>query len=204
MTARNRLVGILLGLVALGLLLVLAVLLPRVAPGDSGSVTLPDTLPGGLTTIRAAEPPADAGVDAEEFMAEQQKWVDYTEETASKAWEEPVEFDVYVDESYERGYFVTVYGGPGGAFGAPQGLLSGETAEAQGMALPATEMVREGEVVCEVTWPQIPADQEVAEDTRPARVVCQQPAGERTVQVAAADTTVGEAADVLADVIAGI
>lgn len=199
-TKRARAIGITLGVLLLAGVVGLAVLLPKVS-GTGGSVSMPETLPGGFTSIRTAELPEQAqGVDPDEFAAEQEEWVAYTEETATEVFGDPVSFDTYVSEDWQTAIYATVYSGDGGAVGPTMGLRSPESAEQQGMAAPPEELVSRGEAICKITWSQAPPGQQQGEQAAPQEVLCQQEHGGRTVQILTGGVSVDQATEYLENV----
>lgn len=195
----SRWLGILLGILILGAILLLAVGLPRLTGAAEETVSLPDELPGGLVAIGEVTPPEGAVEDPEGFQEAQRETIDYIERTYDEVYEHPVAFQAYTDEALERFVTVTVYAAPGGAFGPAQGFAS---AEAQGLARPQTELLREGDAVCIANWPQTEAGTQPQEDDVPAGLTCQQSDGERTVQLASTGETVQATADLLDRVVA--
>lgn len=194
----SRWLGILLGVLVLGAILLLAVGLPRLTGSSQGAVSLPGKLPGGLVAVAEVTPPEGAVQDPEAFQKSQQDTIDYIEKTYDDVYEHSVAFQAYTDEQFQRFVTVTVYDAPGGAFGPPQGFAS---AEAQGQARPATELLREGEAICVANWQQQQAGTPPQEDDVPAGLSCQQSDGERTVQLATTGETVQATAELLDQVV---
>lgn len=176
--AAQRVVGLGLGAVVLALLVGLAVGLPK-AEGDTAATVLPDTLPGGWTAtdvLDVADVPAESGI-TEEAIQRQADRRAYAEARFAEAYDDAPSFRTYVDETLQKFVLVTVFVGEGQAF------LPGEPPvdpEAEGLARSNTELVREGDALCSVSYQPVPAGQETGD---PAAVSCQQPVDGQTVQL---------------------
>ncbi len=183
----QRIVGLTLGAIVLGLLVVLAVVLPK-AQGDTGSADLPETLPGGWTAADALDPddvPEAAGADAEELVERQVDQRKYVEDTYAEVYDEAPAFRVYTDEELRQVALVTVFETGPGSFAPPQGLVDPEVA---GLERAPVELVREGDALCAVSYQAVAAGEDSGE---PQTITCQQPSGSRTVQL----TTQGVSVD---------
>lgn len=160
--------GVVLGAVALALVAVLAIFLPK-ANGSDG-VSLPATLPGGysaLDTDRAL--PAGANLP-DDYLKQQADLVKSIQGDYDKAYDEPVTFRAYANAGLTTFAIVTVFSGEGGAFGPNFGTSQ------------QIQFKRVGDVLCVVTYAQ---DQQTGKlGTDPDTVTCQLPDRENTVQVA--------------------
>lgn len=205
--ATQRAVGLGLGAVLLGLLVVLAVALPKVADADDDTgagqpaieLTLPDTLPGGYA---AADDPASF---ADGQLAPQADAIAESEK-AGTAYGNEVLPEVLGTAAVTRSYvgngtdpvFVQAFQAPGGAF-APTSLTDPAASGGQG----GTTMEKVGDGVCILSYAQA---QMGATDAAPANSQCQVAHGDLTVQitsgVVAADELV-ELADGLLDELSG-
>jgi hypothetical protein len=184
--AAQRVVGLTLGVVLLGLLVVLAVALPKAEgatdtePAEAATAAdLPDTLPGGWTAtdaLQVDELPAEAGVD-EAAIQRQADSRAYAEQVYADVYDDVPAFRVYTDDTLQRYALVTVFVGESRAF------LPGEPPidpEAVGAANTNTELRREGDALCSVSNQVVAAGQQAGE---PTSVSCQQPVAGQTVQV---------------------
>jgi hypothetical protein len=174
--------GVVLGVVALALLVLLAVFLPK-AEGST-TVSLPDGLPGGLTALDSDR---SYPQDVPDGFAEQQgAMIRSTVGSYGDVYDEPVAFRIYADADVQVGVGVTVFAGDGGSFGPEFGISSG------------TEMSRQGDAVCQAVFQQ---DQMGGQSDTPALVTCQLPDGAgHTVQVAAQGLDVDQTVDLAHDV----
>jgi len=199
--AAQRTVGLLLGAVVLGLLVVLAVALPK-AQGDTGgsgsssaAAELPATLPGGWTATDALDPadlPAEAGVDetAIERQAERRA---YAEQAYGEVYDEAPAFRTYTDDTLQKYALVTVFSGEGHAFAPGDPPVD---AEAEGLARSTSELVREGDALCAVNYQPTAAGQDAG---APSSISCQLPTAGQTVQLQTQGVTVDEAFALLDD-----
>lgn len=193
--AAQRAVGLGLGAVVLGLLVVLAVALPK-AQGDTGTARLPDTLPGGWIATDALttdDVPAESGID-EAALERQGDLREYAEEAYAEVYDDAPAFRTYTDETLQRFALVTVFAGESHAFLPGQPPVD---AEAEGLARSGTELVREGDALCSVTYQMVAAGQDPG---APTSTSCQLPSGGRTVQLEAQGLSVEDAFTLLEDV----
>jgi hypothetical protein len=175
--------GLSLGVIVLALFIVLAVLLPR-AEGSTGSVALPDTLPGGYKATDLDATFAGQS-DLGQVAKQQRDRLEDTKKAYDGVYDEPVAFRAYTDKTLNSLVGVTVFGDEGDTFGPPVGTSQ------------ASDLVRQGDVVCEVTYSQ---DQSGQVSSTPSSVVCQLPAHEQTIQVAAGGLTVPQVVKLTHDV----
>lgn len=191
--AAQRAVGLSLGAVVLGLLVVLAVALPK-AEGATGVAELPTTLPGGWTATDAIDPddaPEEAGVTAEaiERQAERRE---FAEQAYAEVYDEAPAFRTYTDSTLQKYALVTVFSGESDAF------LPGDPpvdAEVEGIARSNTDLLREGDALCSVSY-QLVAEGQDAGD--PTAISCQQPVAGQTVQVQTSGVSVDDTFALLA------
>lgn len=179
--AAQRAVGLGLGAVVLGLLVVLAVALPKAEgeTGTAGAVALPDTLPGGWTATDALDVdalPAEAGIDAEAIQRQADRRA-YAEQAYAEVYDEAPTFRTYTDDSLAKYALVTVFTGESAAFAPGDPPVD---AEAEGLARSTSELVREGDALCSVSYQAVAAGQEAGE---PTTISCQLPTAGRTVQL---------------------
>lgn len=177
--ARQRAVGLGLGLVILGLLVVFAVVLPKTQ--DGGALPkLADTLPGGWTAIDVLDehaPPEGAA----QFAEQQREQLAYLEEIYAEVYDEAPEFRAYVDSSLQSYAVVTLFPTSGGSFAPPEGIVDGK---ALGMERDPVELVRRGDALCTANYQAVAAGQGTAENDQPVSVTCQQSGPTRTLQLA--------------------
>lgn len=194
--AAQRVVGLGLGAVVLGLLVVLAVALPK-AQGATGAVDLPRTLPGGWLATDALEAddfPEGLQADPDTVIASQVASRAFAEESYDGVYEDPTAYRVYTSEDFQALAVVTVFGAGGGSFGATETIVDPES---NGLDRGTVELVRHDDAVCVVTYQAAPAGQDAGD---PSGVACQQPAGERTVQLTTQGVALDEVYELLADV----
>lgn len=206
--AAQRVVGLALGVIVLGLLLVLAVALPKAEgasestePDESaGPAALPDTLPGGWTATDAldlATVPEDSGVDAEAIQRQADRRA-FAEEAYAEVYDEAPSFRSYTDETLRSFALVTVFAGESTAF------LPGEPPvdpEQEGIARSNTELVREGDALCSVSYQVVAAGQDSGE---PTTVGCQQPVAGQTVQLQTQGTTLDDTFALLDELVSAV
>lgn len=201
--ATQRVVGLGLGAVLLGLLVVLAVALPKI--DDAGAeqpaieLTLPDTLPGGYA---AADDPAsfadgELAPQADAIAESEKAGTAYGNELLPEVLGTAAVTRSYVGSGTEP-VFVQVFQATGGAF-APTSLTDPAATGGQG----GTTMENVGDGVCILAYGQA---QMGATDAAPANSQCQVSRGDLTVQITsgpvAADELV-ELADGLLDELSG-
>lgn len=193
--AVQRVVGLGLGAVVLGLLVVLAVALPKVADAEEPTLelSLPATLPGGYA---AADDPAsfadgDLADQAEAIASAQEAGTRYGNDVLPEVLGHAAATRSYVGEGTEA-VFVQVFQAEGGAFSAPS-LSDPAASGGQG----GTAMERVGDGVCILTYGQT---QTGASDAAPVNSQCQVAHEGLTVQISAA----GVAADELVEIADGL
>lgn len=188
--AAQRAVGLGLGAVVLGLLIVLAVALPK-AQGDTGSTgaDLPATLPGGWTAtdaLQVDELPAEAGIDAEAIERQADRR-EYAEQAYAEVYDDAPSFRTYTDDTLQKYALVTVFAGEAQAFAPGDPPVD---PEAEGMARSTSELVREGDALCSVSYQAVAAGQDAG---APTSISCQLPTAGRTIQLQAQGISVEEA-----------
>ena len=177
-TSRPPVVPLIVGLVLVAAVIVAALAIERATDGE---VDLPDALPGGLVADSTLP---EAAVPAEREL----------EETLG----ETVTLGTYRDREGERSATITVVESDAGPF-APDGPQP--VPESLGLERAATELVREGDVLCKVAWATtLPEGQEVP-DEDPVAVFCQLGADGRTYWLNGRDLSVDLAVDILEDVV---
>ncbi|WP_205473363.1 hypothetical protein [Nocardioides sp. SYSU D00038] len=192
---RARVLPIVTGLLVLGVVVGLAVGLPRLYDEDGGSVDLPDELAGGWSAVDTVGPGGD---DAAEYAETQATATEYVQDTYRDVYDAPVGFRAYADEERQRFVIATVFPGPGRAFGPPNGIADPEVIRTKRAP---TELVREDDAVCVVNWEAVSADDDSQpEPETPLGVSCQAPAGERTVQVSTSQQSVDDTVELLHEV----
>jgi hypothetical protein len=169
--------GVAVGAIALALLVVLAVLLPKAHGAEVESVDLPDELPGGLIALDVdRELPAEAGLP-DNFAQVQGAQARTTMSDYEDAYGDPVAFRGYADQQLQTVAFVTVFAGDGDAFGPDFGTSQ------------STQLVKSGDAVCELSFQQTQTGQ-VSDE--PTTVTCQVSGEGQTVQVATGGISVEE------------
>ncbi|WP_244931274.1 hypothetical protein [Nocardioides sp. W7] len=189
--AVQRAVGLGLGAVVLGLLIVLAVALPKAQgeTGSTGAADLPATLPGGWTATDALKPdelPAEAGIDAEAIERQAERRA-FAEQAYAEVYDDAPSFRTYTDESLQKFALVTVFAGEAQAFAPGDPPVD---AEAEGMARSTSELVRQDDALCSVSYQAVAAGQDAG---APTSISCQLPTAGQTIQVQAQGVTVEEA-----------
>lgn len=199
--AAQRVVGLGLGAVVLGLLIVLAVALPK-AQGDAGTTPaeLPATLPGGWTAtdeLDVADLPAEAGID-EEAIQRQADLRDYAEEVYAGVYDDAPSFRSYTDKTLQKYALVTVFAGESHAFLPDAPPIDAEVAGAERSG---TDLVREGDALCSASYQLVQAGQDAGE---PTSVTCQLPTAGRTIQLEAQGVSVDDSFTLLDEIAAAI
>jgi hypothetical protein len=168
--------GVILGVLALALAVVFAVVLPKVN-GESGDISLPDRLPGGYTATDLAE----AYQGAEGATAEKIQQASATERIArsyaNKQLEDSgvtAETRTYVSKDLSSPLVVQVFRAPGGAF-APFQFADPKSTQA---GQQVQRLVRKGDVVCIEN-----GSADGNGGVQSAYVECQKSEGDTTVQV---------------------
>lgn len=175
--------GLALGVVALALLAVLAIFLPKA--NGSESVSLPAKLTGGFSALDSERAlPAGANLP-DDYLKQQAALVRSIQGDYDKVYDEPVTFRAYANSDLSAFAIVTVFTGSGGSFGPNFG-----TSE-------QIQLQRVGDSVCVVTYAQ---DQSGALGTDPDTVTCQLPGHDHTVQVATNGTSLAATAKLAEDV----
>ena len=174
--------GIAIGVLALGLLALFAIVLPKAVGEDDGAarLVLPDTLPGGYA---AADDPAsfEGGdyADQADSIAQQEKSnSDYGNRVLPEVLGHAAATRTYVLDG-TKAVFVQVFDAEGGAF-APNSIPD---PEASGGA-PANEVTNVGDGVCILSYGQGSTDAGPAD---PVFSQCQVTRDGRTVQIGASE-----------------
>jgi hypothetical protein len=208
--AAQRIVGLGLGAVVLGLFVVLAVALPK-AEGDteieSGSdetsasaAPLPETLPGGWTATDAlvvADLPAEAGIDDAAIQRQAERRA-YAEQAYGEASDEAPSYRTYTDDTLQQYALVTVFAGESHAFAPGDPPVDAET---EGLARSTTELVREGDGLCFASYQPVAAGEDAGE---PSSISCQLPTAGQTVQLQTQGVTVEDTFTLLTDLGAAV
>jgi hypothetical protein len=176
-TSRPPVVPLILGLLLVAAVIAAAMAIERATDGD---VDLPDTVAGGLVADSALP---EAAVSAEREL----------EETL----DETVTLGTYRDRDGERSATITVVDAEAGPF-APDGPQP--VPESLGLARAATELVRDGDVLCQVAWATTLSEGDEVPDEDPVAVFCQLGADGRTYWLNGRDLSVDLAVDILEDV----
>lgn len=168
--------GVVLGVLLLALAAVFAILLPKVN-GESGDISLPDTLPGGYTATdlakayQGAEGATDANV--EQASATERSARTYgnkqLEDSGATA-----ETRTYVNKDLSSPIVVQVFRAEGGAF-APFQFADPKTTQA---GQQVQRLVRKGDVVCIEN-----GSADGNGGVQAAYVECQKSEGDTTIQV---------------------
>jgi hypothetical protein len=188
--------GIAIGVIALGLLAVFAIALPK-AVDDEGAaqrLSLPDTLPGGYAA--ADDPASFAGGDyadqAESIAKQERSNSDYGNRVLPEVLGHAAATRTYVLDG-TKAVFVQVFAAEGGAF-APNSVPDPETAG----GAPATEVTNVGDAVCILSYGQGSTGAEPAD---PVFSQCQVTRDGVTAQIGSSDVDaqdlVGTADDLL-------
>ena len=190
-------IGLVAGVLALGVLIVLAVALPKLsgdeasAAGGSGEISLPDTLPGGYTVVEQAIGELDPqGAEREAANAA------YTDAQLDEFSDAPVATRTYLAEDQQSFVAVQVVGA-GGTFQLPLALVDPEQF---GLAKSPTELVEGGEdVLCQLNWGQVPVEQ-ADQLGDPQQVSCEYVTDEVQVRVSGSGVSVEETQTLLDEV----
>jgi len=186
------LTGIAFGAVALALVVLFAVFLPK-ATGDTGNssaITLPTTLPGGYQS--ATNPaawkgnPSMAGQEAQVVKAVQQE-LDFGDTQLKKTSGGGFGNAIYLKDGGKSIFFVQAFRAAGGA--VSPGEISDPTKLQQGSTV--DQLVSIGKATCIVTGTVATGGQ-----VQPAQTKCQQSKGELTVQVSAPSIAASDVAKV--------
>ena len=189
------LTGIALGAVALALVVLFAVFLPKATRDDSADaspITLPKTLPGGYTS--AAVPAAWKGntgvAGKEDQIAEQvQSELDFGDAQLKKTTGGSFGNAIYLKGGGQSIYFVQAFRAAGGA--VSPGEISDPSKLQQGSSV--DQLTTVGDATCIVTGSVAAGGQ-----VQPAQTKCQQSEGELTVQVSAPSVAASDVAKVAA------
>ena len=190
-----RVRGLVLGAVLLGLLVVLAVVLPKLTAEDS--IELPETLPGGFTAVDLPrdgddEEPAGPGTDPEL----QGELFGASAEQLEALFGAPAAVRMYADESGAQQLRIVAVDEAPGPF-----LPDGPPYDAAlvGAERLSSELVEVDDAVCNVLWAQaVPGGQEIPEGD-PVFVRCQLNDTDATWQVEAEGVPAEKAVSVLQD-----
>lgn len=204
--AAQRTVGLLLGAVVLGLLVVLAVVLPKAtgetgegAASAAGAAELPATLPGGWTAtdaLKVEDLPAEAGVEAADVERQAERRV-FAEQAYAEVYDDAPTFRTYTDDTLQKYALVTVFSGESSAFAPGDPPVD---AEAEGLARSTSELVRDGDALCSVSYQATAAGQDAGE---PTSISCQLPTAGQTIQLQTQGVTL-EDAEALLDELAAV
>lgn len=212
-SSRTTLVGVLVGLVLLGAVVAFAVVLPEQADGTeaeeagspapaTGSVDLPDELPGGLVAVDTGTLPEAVAAQFEiDTLREQEASV---EEGLAEVFGVPAAFRIYLDPAAPPGTPLIQLT----ALAKPPGLYTPDTLPVDPALLnlerASIELVRVGDGVCSITWGQdVPEGQPIDPDQTPQALSCQLGADGRTYEIRAQGITPEDAVDLLGEVAAG-
>lgn len=189
---RTAPIGLVAGVLVLGLMLVLAVALPKLGGEASASVevALPDTLAGGDYTVVDQ---AIAEIDPEGAVREEAN-ADYTAEQIAAVSDVDVASRTYLAEDQQSFVAVQVVGA-GGTFQLPIALTD---PEAFGLARPPLELVEGGEdVLCQLNY-QAPPGQPQPEE--PSQVSCEYVTDEVQIRVSGSRVSLEETQALLDEV----
>jgi hypothetical protein len=200
-TPRDRTVAVLgavAGLLALGLLVVFAVVLPKVSAdpasegGSLGEIDLPDELTGGYTaldTVESEQIPAD---QIQALVASQE----YADDVLADLVDAGGASRQYLNSEETAAPTIQVYGAETGPL-VPEQIVD---PEAFGLREAPFEVVQGGEVSCIVERSEIdPATQQPLPEPRVVSVTCQRTGPGLTVRLIAG-TDLGESADLVNEV----
>jgi hypothetical protein len=196
--SRTTVAALVAGLVLLALVVAFAVGLPKASgePEEGGATaqlaTLPDTLPGGFVDLAGVGGPQGGDSAA----------IDYVNQVLGEVYpDEPTEFRVYVDQERQALLTVTLFAADGGAFFPPNGVAD---PQALGLDRAPTELVRQGEAVCEASYQSGAPGAASGGDEEPLAVSCQQPHDGTTVQIGSQGIGVDETVDLLGDLVTAL
>jgi hypothetical protein len=192
------LTGIALGAVALALVVVFAVLLPKAVgdTADSSPINLPKTLPGGY--VSAALPAAwkgNSSVSGQEaqIVKQVQAELDFGDAQLKKSTGGGFGNEIYLKSGGQSIYFVQAFRASGGA--VSPGEISDPSKLQQGSSV--DQLTTVGKATCIVTGTVGTGGQ-----VQPAQTKCQESEGDLTVQVTAPSVAASDVAKV-ADLVLG-
>jgi len=188
------LTGIALGAVALALVVVFAVFLPKAVGDttDASPITLPKTLPGGYTS--AALPEAWKGNSnvagqEDQIVQQVQAELDFGDSQLKKTTGGSFGNAIYLKDSGQSIFFVQAFRAAGGA--VSPGEISDPSKLQQGTSV--DQLTTVGDATCIVTGTVATGGQ-----VQPAQTKCQQSDGDLTVQVTAPSVAASDVAKVAA------
>lgn len=168
--------GVILGVLLLALAVVFAVVLPKVH-GESGSISLPDTLPGGYTATDLVDAYKNAPGATDAQVQQASASARTTRSYGDKALADSgvtAATRTYVDKKLQTPLFVQVFRAAGGAF-SPFQFSDPKTAQASEQV---QHLVRKGDVVCIEN-----GSSDGQGGVQPSYLECQKSEGNTTVQV---------------------
>jgi hypothetical protein len=168
--------GVILGALLLALAVVFAIVLPKVH-GDSGNISLPDTLPGGYTATDLVDAykhaPGATDAQVQQASASARTTRTYGDKALADSGVKAAT-RTYVDKSLHTPLFVQVFRAAGGAF-SPFQFSDPKAAQANEQV---QHLVRKGDVLCIENGSATGAGAVQA-----SYVECQKSQGDTTVQV---------------------
>lgn len=192
---RLPVVALVLGLVLVAAVVAVGLLVERATDDE---LELPDRLDGGFHATDTGEG-FDVDADTAANLADREGERD---ELLSDALSEVLDADArvrsYADADLEEHATLTVVDAEAGPVN-PGGAIVGDP-EWLGLERAPTELVREDDAVCQVSWGETVPDGEDVPDDAPLSVTCQLGADGRTYWLTAQQMEVSEVVDVLEDV----
>ena len=156
----------------LGLLLVAVVIAgaSAIERATDGGSDLPERLDGGFRASDVADDRLGDEQEARKFADRQAEMLDSTGERLEEVLDESVTMRRYQSEGAEQQVTIIVIDAAAGPF-APNGARPDPSH--LGVARDTSELVREGDAVCNVVWTHIVPEGEEIPDDDPAGVGCQ-------------------------------
>lgn len=190
-TSDVPLTGIVLGAVALALVVLFAVFLPKVSDdADASAITMPKTLPGGYQAANSEKAWSGnknvAGQEAE-IVKQVQAELDFGDTQLKKTTDGAFGNAIYLKDGGQAIYFAQAFRAEGGA--VSPGEISDPAKLQQGSSV--DQLVTVGKATCVVTGTVGTGGQ-----VQPAQTTCQESDGELTVQVSAPAVAASDVAKV--------
>ncbi|NPC98544.1 hypothetical protein [Nocardioides sp. zg-DK7169] len=192
--AVQRIRGIVLGAIVLGLLAVLAVVLPKLTSEET--LELPETLPGGFTAVDVARDGDDAALPQGADPELQGKLFAASAEQLEELYDTPAAVRMYSGENGTQQLRVVAIDATPGPF-LPDGPPY--DAELVGAERLSSELVKVDGAVCNVLWAQAVTGGAEIPEGDPVFVRCQLSDSEDTWQIEAEGVPAEQAVEVLQD-----
>lgn len=162
-----------------------------------GDIELPERLDGGFRATDVVDDRLGDPEHAQRFAEQQTEIVTSSEERLEEVLDEPVTVRGYHTEGAEQQVTIIVIDAAAGPF-APGGARPDPSL--LGVERNTSELVRQGDAVCNVVWPQVVPEGEEIPDDDPAGVGCQLGADDRTYWLEGRGVPVEDAVDILESV----